>query len=292
MTDWPPRHNSTPPNPENAARFQAALNRIAGFAHERYPRLMLFWGQTMRERDQFPDSPGFDTGDVLRHRYSLQEVCTGWVVTCSDEKKWFPPSVEAPQLPEGYDSRGNIVEIHRQTVERDIGINRYFIHGWRSHTKEDAKGWERDNSVFEDGKTIWTGPQVMPPGQWSVVLHTIVSNPTGGCCAVAKLRREKCFHGYREPGQDDLDYLAAMWYEQIRRPVYFAEGDVAPPWLIEQRTREKLSAIADSKQRAHAETRMKIASALKDARHRLFDMPRSGYSVATGRMMPTGKNVR
>lgn len=240
----------------------------------------------MRECDQFPGSPTYDGSGILRHRYSLQEVHTGWIAHFESGDVRYPSTVEPPKI-EG-------VVVSSEVSERDIGVPRWFIHGWRSHTKLDVLNYEKD-SVYYDADTNETyqvQPPQIGPGQWSVVLHTVVSNPRDGCCSVARFRREKCFHEYRDPGQEDLDYLAAMWREQLKRPVYFAEGDIAPPRLIEERTRERLAQIADSKQRARAETRLRIQSAFKDSRHRLFDMPRSGYSVATGNAMPTGKNVR
>ena len=266
---WPPTSNDSPPDPEMARWFQAELTSIAGIVFGAFPRLRLFWGQEMREADQYPGVVHFHGSDMMRHRYSLRTVQTGWVAHFPEGDQLFPPTFRPPEgIPEG-------VLVERTTRDDDIGIPRWFVHQWRSHTKNDALTYKDDSTAYDPdtGETLQLMPKTIGPGQWSKVAHIIVSDPTGTCCARAKIHKTKCFHEYREPGQADLDYLAAMWKEIERMPVRFSEGEIAPLRVIEQRTMARLDQIADVKARENASLRLRLKDTFKSARTRLFNMP-------------------
>ncbi len=261
---WPPRANEPQPCPELARWFQQELTASLGVVFGQFPRARLFWGQEMTEADQYPGHPHFHGSTMMRHRYVLRTVRTGWKIG----ETVYPPTLQPPEAPEG-------TLIEQVTRDDDIGIPRWYVHQWRSHTRDDAWTYVEDSTVYDPdtGETLQLTPPVMGPGQWSKVAHIIVSDPTGTCCARAKIYKTKCFHEYREPGQADLDYLAAMWREKERQPVRFSEGEIAPLSLIEKRTEARIDDIKDTKARENARLRFRLNKTFKSARTRLFNMP-------------------
>jgi len=266
---WPPTSNSPPPNPELARWFQEQLIQIAGLVFGEYPRLKLFWGQSMREADRYPGSPAFDGSGMLQHRYSVRTMHAGWVVHLPHGNALYPPTPRPPEgIPEG-------VLVERTTRDDEIGIPRWFVHQWRSHTKRDAETYAEDITARdpETGEVLRFGPPDMGPGQWSKVAHIIISDPTGGCCVRAVQTKTKCYHEYRDPAQIDLDYLAAMWREKEREPVRFLEGELAPLSVVEARTQARLDQIQDGAQREKAARFLRLRNIFKSDRTRLFEMP-------------------
>jgi hypothetical protein len=292
--EWPPQRNSSPP-PGITEPIQRELDAIAGLAPGGYSRLKLFWGQSMRERDRYPGAPDFSSADFMEHRYSENILNLGWVAHFPDGDLTYPPSVDPPQeLLDAAAKYDHIIDMEEKTETMDIGIPRWYIHQWRPHTAVDAATYEADRAAYdvEANHLLTFAPAVMPAGQWAQVVHIVISEHAGGCCAKAKSLGVKCFANYRDPEQVDLDYIAAIWKEKQQQPVRFAEGEICPPWIIEQRTKARLDEISDHKRREAARRRIWLRSMFKDNQHRIFSNPRSGYNTVTGNSILTGRNVR
>lgn len=265
---WPPANNQPAPNSDRAAWFNRELLAIGGMVNG-VPRLRLIWGQSLRERDRKIGSPGFHDGDDLRYPAFYREVHDGWLAHFPDGDRTYPPTAEPPDV-------GVIVE--RILREYAIGIPRYMVELWRAHTSLDAATYDPYLPHPDTGERVLVDSEDMGPGQYSRAFYTLITEHRGGCCGRSKRAGYRaCFAEYREPAQVDLDYVASLWRQKEREPATFAQTEVIPPTILENRIAARLNQIKDKEQRSRASLRLRLRSTLKDSAHVLFDAGRVGY---------------
>lgn len=194
-----PPWRTNEPAPCDVSWFQRELERIGGREPNGLPHYRVVWGQ--------------DFGQArMRDRYQDR-----WVPRYIHMRKAW---LEEEQGPSGL----------AVMVERDewIGTPRFFVEAWippaialRSGT---AKGKDADGDTFAEYKPI--------DGEWYPMFEVNIDHEAAGhrCCRWFESKGMNCHGWYREPGQQDVDYVEMLWQEWQRdtrglRPDQSLQGD-------------------------------------------------------------------